>query len=166
MTAIQESFDLETRIEEDHHQAIKLWLRLLTCTNLVTNEIRSRLREDCETTLPRFDLLAQLERSADGLRMGELSKRMMVTGGNVTGITDQLEREGLVERINDPQDRRSFTVRLTASGHETFAHLAHVHEGWVIEFFSGLSSREKDSLYGVLAKLKLHLNTQTSQEAQ
>jgi DNA-binding MarR family transcriptional regulator len=156
-----ESFDLETRIEADHHQAIKLWLRLLTCTNLITNEIRSQLREDCYTTLPRFDLLAQLERSPDGLRMGELSKRMMVTNGNITGITDQLEREGLVERIVDTQDRRSFSVRLTKLGHETFAHMAQVHEGWVIEFFSGLSGREKDSLYGLLAKLKLHLNKET-----
>jgi DNA-binding MarR family transcriptional regulator len=158
---VQDSFDLETRIEEDHHQAIKLWLRLLTCTNLITNEIRSQLREDFNSTLPRFDLLAQLERSPDGLRMGELSKRMMVTNGNITGITDQLEREGLVERINDSQDRRSFTVRLTPLGHESFAHMAHVHEGWVIEFFFGLSGREKDSLYGLLAKLKLHLNKET-----
>jgi DNA-binding MarR family transcriptional regulator len=158
---VQDSFDLETRIESDHHQAIKLWLRLLTCTNLITNEIRSQLRENFDTTLPRFDLLAQLERSPDGLRMGELSKRMMVTNGNITGITDQLEREGLVERINDSQDRRSFTVRLTTLGHQTFAHMAHVHEGWVIDFFSGLSSREKDSLYSLLAKLKLHLNKET-----
>jgi DNA-binding MarR family transcriptional regulator len=157
-----ESYDLETRIEADHHQAIKLWLRLLTCTNLITNEIRSQLRQDFDTTLPRFDLLAQLERSPGGLRMGELSKRMMVSNGNITGITDQLEREGLVERITDTQDRRSFSVRLTALGHETFAHMAHVHEGWVIDFFSGLSGREKESLYGLLAKLKLHLN----QEAQ
>ena len=162
MTAsVTDPLDLETRIEADHHQAIKLWLRLLTCTNLVTNEIRSRLREDFDTTLPRFDLLAQLERSPDGLRMGELSRRMMVTSGNVTGITDQLEREGLVERLVDPQDRRSFTVRLTALGHETFAHMAQVHEGWVIELFSGLSGREKDSLFGLLAKLKLHLNNET-----
>jgi DNA-binding MarR family transcriptional regulator len=145
---VQDSFDLETRIEEDHHQAIKLWLRLLTCTNLITNEIRSQLREDFNSTLPRFDLLAQLERSPDGLR-------------NITGTTDQLEREGLVERINDSQDRRSFTVRLTPLGHESFAHMAHVHEGWVIEFFFGLSGREKDSLYGLLAKLKLHLNKET-----
>ena len=150
--------DLETRIDADHHQAIKLWLRLLTCTNLVTTEIRSRLREDFDTTLPRFDLLAQLERHPDGLKMGELSRRMMVTSGNVTGITDQLEREGLVTRMVDPQDRRSFTVKLTKLGHRSFAEMARVHEGWVIEFFSGLSARDKTVLYGLLAKLKLHLN--------
>lgn len=162
MTATVEPapIDLETRIEADHHQAIKLWLRLLTCTNLIETEIRSRLREEFDTTLPRFDLLAQLERCPEGLKMGELSRRMMVTSGNVTGITDQLEREGLVAREVDASDRRSFTVKLTRLGHETFAEMARVHEGWVIEFFSSLSSREKDALYGLLASLKSHLNAE------
>lgn len=150
--------DLETRLAEDHHQAIKLWLRLLTCTNLITGKIRTRLRENFDTTLPRFDLLAQLERHPEGLKMGELSRRMMVTTGNVTGITDQLEAEGLVRRQVDPQDRRSFTVKLTPQGREVFAEMARVHEGWVIEFFSGLSSSEKDGLFALLGKLKTHLN--------
>ncbi|MCX7784342.1 MAG: MarR family transcriptional regulator, partial [Meiothermus sp.] len=150
--------DLETRLAEDHHQAIKLWLRLLTCTNLITAEIRSRLRENFDTTLPRFDLLAQLERHPEGLRMGELSRRMMVTTGNVTGITDQLEAEGLVRREVDPRDRRSFTVKLTPKGRQVFAEMARVHEGWVIELFSGLSATEKDNLYALLGKLKGYLN--------
>lgn len=150
--------DLETRMVDDHHQAIKLWLRLLACTNLVTTQIRGRLRSDFDTTLPRFDLMAQLERYPEGLKMGELSKRMMVTGGNVTGVTDQLEREGLVERVVDPQDRRSFMVKLTDEGHKVFRQMAEVHEGWVIELFAGLSSAEKETMYGLLAKLKTHLN--------
>ena len=154
--------DLETRLAEDHHQAIKLWLRLLACTNLITGEIRSRLREEFDTTLPRFDLLAQLERHPEGLKMGELSKRMMVTGGNVTGITDQLEREGLVARVVDPGDRRSFMVKLTAKGHQSFQEMAKVHERWVIDFFSGLSNNEKDSLYKLLTKLKTHVNQEVS----
>ena len=154
--------DLETRLAEDHHQAIKLWLRLLACTNLITGEIRSRLREEFDTTLPRFDLLAQLERHPEGLKMGELSKRMMVTGGNLTGITDQLEREGLVARVVDPGDRRSFMVKLTAKGHQSLQEMAKVHEGWVIDFFSGLSNNEKDSLYKLLTKLKTHVNQEVS----
>ena len=146
--------DLETRLAEDHHQALKLWLRLLTCTNLITAGIRARLRERFGTTLPRFDLLAQLERHPQGLRMGELSRRMMVTTGNVTGITDQLEAEGLVRREIDPQDRRSYVVRLTPKGQQLFTEMARVHEGWVIELFSGLSAAEKESLYTLLGRLK------------
>jgi DNA-binding MarR family transcriptional regulator len=153
-----EPFDLETRSDQDHHQSIRLWLRLLTCTNLISNQIRSNLRQEFDTTLPRFDLLSQLERQPEGLKMGELSKRMMVTSGNVTGITDQLEREGLVERLVDPEDRRSFTVKLTKTGLKNFQHMASVHETWVIGFFAGISSAEKDLLYGLLAKLKTHLN--------
>src|SRR5438445_1662637 len=88
--------DLETRAKKGDHQALRLWLRLLTCTVRIENQIRAGLRQEFGTTLPRFDLMAQLERSGGGLRMNELSQRLMVSGGNVTGITDQLEREGLV----------------------------------------------------------------------
>jgi DNA-binding MarR family transcriptional regulator len=150
--------DLETRLANDHHQAIKLWLRMLTCTNRITGKIRSRLRENFNTTLPRFDLLAQLERHPEGLKMSELSKRMMVTTGNITGITDQLEAEGLVRREVDPSDRRSFVVKLTPEGRRLFGEMAAVHEGWVIELFEGLSSEEKETLYALLGKLKQHLN--------
>ena len=85
---------------EDHH-ALRIWLRLLTCTQLIERQVRSRLREQFATTLPRFDLMAQLERHAEGLKMNELSRLLMVTGGNITAIVDQLEKEGQVERLDD-----------------------------------------------------------------
>jgi DNA-binding MarR family transcriptional regulator len=149
--------DLETRVSDDHHQALKLWLRLLSCTNLVETEVRSRLRAEFDTTLPRFDLMAQLERHSGGLKMNELSQRLMVTGGNVTGITDQLESEGLVVRESDPADRRAYTVKLTPAGRRTFARMAAAHEQWVVGLFSGLPAAEKDQVYRLLAKLKLSL---------
>jgi DNA-binding MarR family transcriptional regulator len=149
--------DLETRVNDDHHQALKLWLRLLSCTNRVEAEVRTRLRAEFDTTLPRFDLMAQLERHAGGLKMNELSRRLMVTGGNVTGITDQLESEGLVVRESDPADRRAYTVKLTAAGRRAFARMAAAHEQWVVELFAGLAAAEKEQVYRLLAKLKLSL---------
>jgi DNA-binding MarR family transcriptional regulator len=149
--------DLETRVSDEHHQSLKLWLRLLACTNLLETEVRSRLRSEFDTTLPRFDLMAQLERHAGGLKMNELSQRLMVTGGNVTGITDQLEAEGLVVRESDPSDRRAYTVKLTPAGRRVFARMAAAHEQWVIGLFSGLAAAEKDQVYRLLAKLKLSL---------
>ena len=153
-----EQNDLETRVNDAHHQALKLWLRLLACTNKIENEIRGRLRAKFDITLPRFDLMAQLERNPGGLKMNELSQRLMVTGGNVTGITDQLEKEGLVVRTSDPSDRRAFTVKLTPAGRWVFAKMAAVHEQWVVELFAGLSAVEKDQIYRLLATLKLGLN--------
>ena len=105
------ALDLASRLTQDHHQSLKLWLRMLSCTVRIENEIRSRLRTTFDITLPRFDLMAQLERYPDGLRMGELSKRMMVTGGNITGITDQLEQEALVVRVPDPEGPAAPTSR-------------------------------------------------------
>lgn len=151
--------DLETRLTDDHHQALKLWLRLLSCTNLVEAQVRNRLRKQFDTTLPRFDLLAQLERHPDGLKMSELSRRLMVSGGNVTGLTDQLEKEGLVMRTDSPQDRRAYTVKLTPAGRTRFARMAAMHEQWVIELFGGLTASEKTQVHRLLAKLKLHLSS-------
>jgi DNA-binding MarR family transcriptional regulator len=118
--------------------------------------VRSGLREQFGTTLPRFDLMAQLERHPEGLKMNELSRLLMVTGGNVTAIVDQLEKEGLVERLDEPDDRRTWLIRLTSAGRKTFAEMARAHEQWVVELLAGLSSRERDELLKLLAKLKQH----------
>ena len=116
--------DLEARLHgaapSEHPEALRLWLRLLTCTQLIEKQVRSHLRAQFDTTLPRFDLMAQLERAPDGMKMKELSRRMMVTSGNITGITDQLVAEGLVERMDVEGDRRAYLVRLTPQGREQF----------------------------------------------
>ena len=100
--------------------------------------------------------MAQLERAPDGLRMNQLSRRMMVTGGNITGITDQLEAEGLVERTGVEGDRRAFQVRLTAKGRKQFNAMAQAHEAWIVNAFAGLSAREIQTLHGLLGKVKQH----------
>jgi DNA-binding MarR family transcriptional regulator len=150
--------DMETRATKADHQALRLWLRLLSCHLHIENHIRARLRKSFATTLARFDLMAQLERHPEGLRMSDLSKSLMVTGGNVTGITDQLEREKLVLRVVDAHDRRAIKVKLTATGLTLFREMAVQHEQWVLELFSGLNEQEKRSMYTLLHKLKLHLN--------
>jgi DNA-binding MarR family transcriptional regulator len=138
---------------------------MLTCTQLVEKKVRAGLRDQFDTTLPRFDLMAQLERSRDGLKMNELSRRMMVTGGNVTGITDQLVGEDLVERVPVPGDRRAFRVRLTPKGRKVFADMAHAHEAWVVDAFSGLPAREVATLHRLLGKVKQHTQPTVTEES-
>ena len=148
--------DRETIARSDDHRALRIWLRLLTCTQMIERVVRSRLRERFGTTLPRFDLMAQLERHPEGLRMNELSRLLMVTGGNVTAIVDQLEKEGLVERLDEPADRRAFRIRLTRTGEKSFAEMARAHEEWLVDLLSGLSRREQDDILRLLAKAKEH----------
>lgn len=150
--------DIESRLTHDHHQPLKLWLRMLSCTVLIETEIRTRLRNEFGITLPRFDLMAQLERHPDGLRMGELSKRMMVTGGNVTGIAEQLVQEKLVVRVPDAHDRRAYSVKLTAAGRHAFSRMAAAHEEWITELLGGVSSQDKGKLIELLSQIKQHLN--------
>jgi DNA-binding MarR family transcriptional regulator len=157
--------DMEARAHSEHPEALRLWLRLLTCTQLVEKQVRTLLRERFDTTLPRFDLMAQLERAPTGLKMNELSRRMMVTGGNVTGITDQLVAEGLVERIDVEGDRRAYRVRLTAKGRKLFHEMARQHESWIVEAFSALSDKDLASLHKLLGKVKDHATTRQETSA-
>src|SRR5262249_38486657 len=148
--------DRETIARAGDHRALRIWLRLLTCTQLIERRVRSRLRSRFATTLPRFDLMAQLERHPEGLKMNALSRLLMVTGGNVPAILDQLEKEGLVERIAEPSDRRAWRVHLTSVGEKSFAEMARAHEEWVVELLAGMSRRDQDELLKLLAKLKQH----------
>ena len=149
--------DLETRAAPDDHHALRLWLRMLTCCNLIESEIRGRLRTEFDTTLPRFDLMAQLQRAPKGMKMGELSRRMMLTNGNITGITDQLEKEGLVTRTKMETDRRSSVLKLTPQGRRIFSRMARAHENWVKSMFIDLPEASRDALYQALGELKLQV---------
>ncbi len=149
--------DAETKVTErpaDHEAELRLWLRLLTCTTLIEGEVRSRLRDTFDVTLPRFDLMAQLDKTPGGMTLGELSQRMMVSAGNVTGLTERLESQGMLERRASPSDRRAQIVSLTADGRRAFRAMARTHEDWIAEIFSGLSSDDMDTLMRLLAKTK------------
>ncbi len=150
--------DAETKVAErpgDHEAELRLWLRLLTCTTLIECEVRSRLRETFDVTLPRFDLMAQLDRAPNGMTLGELSQRMMVSNGNVTGLVERLVSLNLVERTPAPNDRRAMIVTLTPEGRRTFRALARTHEGWIADIFGDLTANEIETLMKLLAKTKL-----------
>jgi DNA-binding MarR family transcriptional regulator len=152
-----QAIGVEARIEDDHHGALKLWLRLLACSNQIQIAIRNRLRERFGISLARFDYLAQLYRHADGLRMNLLTKNLMVTGGSVTGLTDELAKDGLVNREADPDDRRSVRVRLTPQGRQVFEGMAREHEAWVVELFAALEPAAQQQLHQQLGRLRVNL---------
>lgn len=148
---------LEARAQIHDHAALKLWLRLLACTTQIESEIRRRLRAQFGTSLARFDYMAQLYRHRSGLKMNTLSRLLMVTGGNVTGLTDELEREALVVRVNDPKDRRAWRVRLTPKGRRQFETMAHEHEAWIVELLGGLGDADIQQLHQTLGVLRVQL---------
>lgn len=145
----------EARSLPGDHGAVRLWLRLLSCSTQVERHVRGRLRQRFGTSLARFDYLAQLERHPKGLLMKQLSAYLMVSGGNVTGLTDQLEAEGLVARHPDPEDRRSWILQLTADGRKQFLAMAAEHEAWLVELLDGFGGAKR--LYELLGQLRLHL---------
>jgi len=154
-----QSIGLEARASSDDHHSLRLWLRLLACSTDIETEIRKRLRGAFGMTLARFDYLAQLHRHPDGLRMSALSRFLMVTGGNVTGLTDELEKDGLVQREAEPGDRRSWRLSLTPKGRKVFERIASEHERWVVELFGGLADAERQTLFVLLGRLRVHLST-------
>lgn len=133
---------------------LRLWLRLLTCATLMEREIRRRLRAEFNTTLPRFDMLAALDRATEGLTLGEVSRRMMVSNGNVTNLASRLEEEGLVERRLDANDRRAFRLCLTPLGAREFARQSRAHEGWVNALLAGIAPGDRAALHALLGRAK------------
>ena len=150
--------DAETKVAErphDHKDELRLWLRLFTCKELIESEVRKYLREDFQLTLPRFDLMAQLDRAHKGMTLGELSQRMMVTNGNVTGLVERLVEQGLVNRRPSPEDRRAQIVSLTAEGRRLFRAMARANEEWIGDMFADLSNSDIEALLRLLAKAKM-----------
>ena len=147
----------EARAGRGDHAVLRLWLRLLASTTQIENEVRRRLRDRFGISLARFDYLAQLDRARGGMKMSELSRLLMVTGGNVTGLTDELARDGLVSREASPADRRAWIVRLTPKGKSTFATMADEHERWIRELFAGLDADAVAALHAQLGTLRVHL---------
>lgn len=146
--------ELAGTLEPLSKQRLRVWLRLLRAHRSLENALRENLRLKFDSTLPRFDVLAALERSREGLRMSDLSARLMVSNGNVTGIVDRLASDGLVERVSVDGDRRAMRVRLTESGLARFSQMAAAHEGWVDELLSGFDGGELETLIALLGRLE------------
>lgn len=149
--------DAETKVAQDpgdHKAELRLWLRLLTCTKLIENEVRRKLRRDFDFTLSRFDLLAQLDKASDGLVLGEVSKRLMVSPGNVTSLVERLIESGHISRFPSERDGRMQIIRLTDKGRKEFRRMANAHGDWIGEMFGDLSPSEIDELMQALAGLK------------
>ena len=140
------------------HLEIRVWLRLLGCSVKMESILSQRLRKEFKTSLARFDVLAQLERFPDGLTMSELSRRLIVSNGAITGIVDKLAAGGMVVRHDDPSDRRSVIVRLTRRGRESFLRMARRHEEWVVSILGELSVAAQSELLQNLTLLQRNLD--------
>ena len=146
--------DRESAADRHGRLELRVWLRALTCVQMMEAAIRARLRAEFDTTLPRFDVLAQLDAAAGALTMGELSARLMVTSGNVTGLIDAMESEELVARHPHPTDRRSKLIAMTARGRDLFDRMAPAHARWIEGMLAGMSLAEVRQLLALLGRLK------------
>lgn len=141
------NIDLETRINDSSSEDLRLLLRLAAFNNLIQNELRNRLRLQFDMTAPRYELLAQLSTETQGLKMGELSDRLMVSNGNITAISLQLEKAGLISRATNRQDRRSTFIKMTTKGKKIFAKMEMAYNQWVEELLNQLSKQSKEQLH-------------------
>src|SRR5579862_4961509 len=154
MTRHSEAVSEKLEGTAEKKEKLRLWLRLLTCTTRIENIISNRLREEFDTTLPRFDVMAALYRVEDTLTMGELSKWLLVSNGNVTGVVDRLVKDRLVERKAAVRDRRVQNIRLTLRGRRRFKLMAAAHEGWINQMLGSLSPSDIQDLMTKLRKIK------------
>ena len=149
--------DAETKIADgpdDHHDELRLWLRLFSVTRLIENDVRSKLQSQFDVTFPRFDILSQLYRVPDGLILGELSQRLMVSPGNITSVIKRLIEDGMIVRNQNPDDRRENIVQMTPEGRDKFAQMAEANEAWIRNLTKDLAPADIRSLQSLLQKLK------------
>jgi DNA-binding MarR family transcriptional regulator len=140
--------------------ALRIWLRLLTSSQLIEKRVRGLFRTEFETTLPRFDVMAALAREPQGQTMGDVSSWLLVSSGNVTGIISRLVKDGMVTRTQSSGDRRSHHVKLSADGRKEFERMSKIHEKWVRDMLSGLTRKEMATLDELLTKVKISLANQ------
>jgi DNA-binding MarR family transcriptional regulator len=167
-TPIAEERTSRTDPGRGEQASLRTWLRLLACTNIVEREVRGRLRDRFDTTLPRFDVLAQLDtvsRESDSpLTMSELSRRLMVSNGNLTALVERLVQEGAVNRETSPDDRRTQIVSLTSAGKRSLDTMTPEHQQWIAALFSGLSPTDRKSLFELLGKLRSSVQNSLSED--
>lgn len=145
-------------------ESLRTWLRLLSCETVIEQSIRSRFREHFDVTLPQFDVLSELEHATGKLTMSQLSKELMVSNGNITGVVDRLEKSGMVNRIRPEHDRRVQYIELTENGTTEFRRIAKLHEEWLDSWFSGVSLEEMQTLQALLLKIRGSVATATRRD--
>ena len=145
--------DYESGINDDDRIDLRIWLRLLTCTHLIERQVQHKLRVEFDTTLPRFDVLAQIDRSPEGQPMRELSQRLMVTNGNITPPIDRLIKDGLVVHEQSSNDRRVQHVKLTTAGKKALDHMIPQHKNWVSAVMRNMERSQEVALYELLGLL-------------
>ncbi|WP_227698708.1 MarR family winged helix-turn-helix transcriptional regulator [Sphingomonas hengshuiensis] len=160
----------ETMIREKHDGAlddrtsVRLWLRLLTCTTVIEKRLKRRFADQYGITLPRFDVMAALDRHPEGMTMGQLSQALLVSSGNVTGVVQALLREGYVSMAASPTDGRASIARLTEAGRDCFTGLAESHHEWIEAMLAGVPREERVAMYDLLGVLKTSLAADTGEE--
>ena len=142
--------------------ALRIWLRLLTSSQLIEKEVRKRFRTEFDTTLPRFDVMAALAREPEGQTMGDVSRWLLVSSGNITGIISRLEEDGLVTRARSAGDRRTHLVKLSCKGKKEFESMSLAHEKWIRNLLSGMTKEEMATLDDLLIKVKISLAREES----
>ena len=145
----------------DSKNALRMWLRLLRCESMIEQYIRSKLRENFSTTLPQFDVLAELDYMNKPMSMSELSTKLMVSNGNITGVVDRLTRDGHVERVADSGDRRVQLVSLSQAGKKEFKKMASAHEAWLAELFEDIDKDSISMMSGLLSEASDKLKAKT-----
>lgn len=150
-------------------QSLRVWLRLAACNRIIEARIRRSFEVNFSTTLPRFDVLATLDHALSttgkGLTMGELSKRLLVSNGNVTGIVNRLAGENYIRKTKQRADGRSHLVEFTPKGKKYFAELANAHEKWIDEILFEMSDEEMGSILPTLGKMKAILGNNNAQNS-
>lgn len=135
--------------------SLKTWVKLARSFNTINKVVNEEINT-YGVTPSQFGVLEALYHLGD-MPIGKLGEKILVTGGNMTVILDNLEKQGYIERIKSPTDRRSLFIKLTEKGRTLIEQVFPGHKLFVAEIISVLTEEEQIVLGSLLKKLGLSI---------
>ncbi|WP_175691237.1 MarR family winged helix-turn-helix transcriptional regulator [Burkholderia anthina] len=141
-----------TRRNVPNLDGIRLCFQLLSLSTTIDRDCASLLAPH-GLSEGRFVILFLLDAAGDGLAPNVLAEQAGVTRATVTGLLDGLEKDALIERTADLTDRRALLIRLTRQGKRLATKIFDQHSRWIGSLFANLTSKERQQLAALLAKV-------------
>lgn len=141
---------------EEEQKILDAFIKLMRATDSLNNRL-NRHHSKADLTVTQFGVLEALYHLGP-LNQKALGKKLLKSGGNITMVVDNLERSGLVERQQDPNDRRSMLIHLTSKGEDFISSYFPKHLERIKDEFDVLTSSELEKLASICKKLGLQEN--------
>src|SRR4051794_25938130 len=133
------------------------WLALIRTHARLWDQVETQMRQDSGLTVPRYDVLMQLDQARGRLGLSELASTIVLSPSGLSKLLDRMEGSGLLRREPDPRDARSTFARITPKGRSLVRKARQSHHVWLQRAFGdALDDRDIADLARVMGRIDAH----------